>query len=69
MREDPKEKAKKFEFMTQKHSKKDYDSIKKMTVTEIFDAYSLEQKKVKYDEGGNDFKDIIKIEKKKKRLA
>ena len=40
-----------------------------MTVADIFDSYSLEQKKVKYDEGANDFKDIIKIEKKKKKLA
>ena len=54
--------------MTQKHSKKDYDSLKSMSVADIFDSYSMKQKKVKYEDGG-DFRDIIKIEKKKKKLA
>ena len=68
LKEDPKKVEEKFSFMTQRHTKKEYESIKNMTVGEIFDTYSLNQKKVKYEDA-SDFKDIIKIEKKKKRLA
>ena len=68
LKEDPKKIDEKFAFMTQKHTKKEYDSIKNMSVGEIFDTYALNQKKVKYEEG-SDFKDIIKIERKKKRLV
>ena len=68
LQEDQAEKKKKYEFMTQKHTKKEYDSLKKMSVSDIFDCYSIEKKKVKFEDG-NDFQDIIKIEKKKKKLA
>ena len=42
--------------------------MKKMSVADVFDCYSLEKRKVKYEDG-TDFRDIIKIEKKRKRLA
>ena len=55
--------------MTQKHSKKDYESIQKMTVGEIFAAYGTEKRQVKYEDDKNNFEDIVKIERKKKKLA
>lgn len=56
--------------MTQKHSKKDYDQIKKMTVAEIFEAASVAPKQVKFEDSARSkFEDIIKIEQKKKKMA
>ena len=70
LKEDDVEKERRYAFMSQKHSKKEYEEIRKMTVAEIFDAAAVKPKQVKYvDSARSNFEDIIKIEQKKRKMA
>ena len=56
--------------MTQKHTKKDFEILNKMTVKDIFDIATIQPKKQVFkDEGDLDYYgEVIKIEKKKKKI-
>lgn len=70
LKEDEGEKERRYTLMTQRHTKKEYEEIRKMTVAEIFDAAAVKPKQVKYEDSGrHKFEDIIKIEQKKKKMA
>lgn len=44
LEEDPQESEKKYSFMTQKHSKKDYEMLRDLSVAEIFDVATVKPK-------------------------
>lgn len=51
LQEDPKEAEKKYEFMTQKHSKKDYEGLRDLKMSDIIEVATVKPKQVKFDEG------------------